>query len=51
MAYGDSVLVEDTDQNAAGPAGDDDTDASADLPSFLTDDRHAAHALNGAAAD
>jgi ParB family chromosome partitioning protein len=50
IAYGDRVLAEDSDQHA-GPAGDDDIDTSTDLPAFLTDDEHAAHALNGAAAD
>jgi ParB family chromosome partitioning protein len=51
MTYGNSVLVENSDQHAVAPASDNDTDTSVDLPGFLTDDQDAAHALNGAAAD
>ena len=51
MAYcADSVMAQDPDRRDADPAEDADTDASADLPAFLTDDQHA-HALNGADAD
>jgi ParB family transcriptional regulator, chromosome partitioning protein len=49
MVCADSLPVEESAQGDADPVSDD-TEASADLPAFLTDDPHAA-ALNGAAAD
>ena len=51
IAYGGSGSSNNTepDDGADAVTGtDDETDASADLPTFLTDDQHA-HALNGAA--
>jgi ParB family chromosome partitioning protein len=54
MAYSDSASSnskEPVDRTDMVTGTDEDTGASADLPAFLTDDQHTAHALNGAAAD